>query len=72
MHAKTVKKNNVYLHAVVDHAINKLFHRIEKYKISSIIYLPENQASHCQFTEEKKIRARFLLSPHDANTCIVG
>jgi len=45
MHAKTVK-NNVHLHTVVGHAINKLFYEIEKYKIKNcIIYLPENQAS---------------------------
>ena len=43
MHVKDSKKNNVHLHAVVGYAINKLFHKIEKYKISNcIIYLPEN------------------------------
>ena len=33
------------MYTVVDRVINNLFHEIEKYKIRSIINLPENQAS---------------------------
>ena len=68
MHAKTVKKINVHLHVVVGRAINKLFHGIENYKISScIIYLPKNQAS------PPSIHGGEISSPNGANnTYIVG
>jgi len=73
MQAKTVKKNNVHLHAIVGRAINKLFHGIEKYKIRScIIYLTGNQASSPSIHEREKLGLD-LTSPNDANnTYIVG
>ena len=73
MHAKTVKKNNVHLHAVVGRAINKLFHGIEKYKIRScIIYLTENQVSSPSIHGGQKLRINFYRALTMQTIHIIG